>query len=620
MRRLKRPNLSARNFPLFTNEKFIMNSRIRVLFSIFEREDKFRYAYIVIGQIGLGILDILGIGIFALIGNLSVKGIQDQSPSPNIIKGLELLNLESFSFQIQVFVLSTIAIGALLVRSLISMYVSRKILRNLSFRAAVVSDRLIARIFSQNWIEIKAKSNYETVYSITNGVPNLIVGVIGSILTVISDLILIVILSLGVFFINIAASLFTILFFVLVITSLSISLRPKSRKIGSEMTNLSIYSEKLMYETLNMYKELFVMNRRNFYANKIAGIRYKLADVLADNAFLPQISKYVLESSFLVFCMIVGAIHFWLLDASEAVSSILVFIVAGSRIGPAALRLQQGINFIRTNFEASNVTLDLIKRLDSQQYASAMIQTQGLDQNKNNLFEPSVVFNQVSYNYPNSSENAISNLSFKIAPGEELAIVGPSGAGKTTTINLLLGLLKPTQGLVKISGLSPESAFSSFPGKVAFVPQDIFLLDGTIRENICLGRYGDDDHIWEALEISQLAGFVEGLESGLDQRIGFEGFGLSGGQKQRLNLARAIFSKPELVVLDEATNALDFQTEIELHKTFAELRKTTTFVVVAHKLSTVRNANQILYIDKGTGQLFDSFEELSNEVPEYIID
>jgi ABC-type multidrug transport system fused ATPase/permease subunit len=235
-------------------------------------------------------------------------------------------------------------------------------------------------------------------------------------------------------------------------------------------------------------------------------------------------------------------------------------------------------------------------------------------------FEPQIEFQNVSLTYPGNPGRALSEISLSLNAGAFVAIVGPSGAGKTSLIDLMLGLLKPDTGSVLISGLSPASAISSWPGAIAYVPQDIMITSGTIRENISLGypsNIATDELIYRSVKVSQLDEFISGLDHGIDMHVGEAGSKLSGGERQRLGVARAMFTKPRLLVLDEATSALDSETEYSLSQAINSLRGETTIVMIAHRLSTVRNADLVVYMDSGKILATGTFSEVRSVVSEF---
>jgi ABC-type bacteriocin/lantibiotic exporter with double-glycine peptidase domain len=228
-------------------------------------------------------------------------------------------------------------------------------------------------------------------------------------------------------------------------------------------------------------------------------------------------------------------------------------------------------------------------------------------------FIPKIELKNVSFRYPSEDKNVVNDVSLKITPGSFTAFVGPSGGGKSTLIDLMLGVCLPDQGIIEISQHLPKEVLRTWPGAIGYVPQYVFLSNASIRENICLGfnPLEISEHlIWKALEQAELAEFVRQLDTQLDFVVSDNGSNLSGGQRQRLGIARALVTKPKLLILDEATSALDAETEKRISESISNLRGDTTIVVVAHRLSTVRLADTIYYLDQGEVRGQGTFEEV----------
>jgi ABC-type multidrug transport system fused ATPase/permease subunit len=235
-------------------------------------------------------------------------------------------------------------------------------------------------------------------------------------------------------------------------------------------------------------------------------------------------------------------------------------------------------------------------------------------------FVSDIKLTNVNLTYPNSPAKAISNVSLHITPGSFVAFVGPSGAGKTTLIDVLLGILEPDEGDVLVSGLRPLQAVAKWPGSVSYVPQDVIITSGSFCENVSLGyppAAETEELVMGALKLAHLDNFVMNLPEGIYTQVGERGAKLSGGQRQRLGIARAMFTRPMLLVLDEATSALDGETEASVSDSILELRGSTTVVMIAHRLSTVRNADLVVYMDAGNIVATGTFDEVRVAVPNF---
>jgi ABC-type bacteriocin/lantibiotic exporter with double-glycine peptidase domain len=231
-----------------------------------------------------------------------------------------------------------------------------------------------------------------------------------------------------------------------------------------------------------------------------------------------------------------------------------------------------------------------------------------------------VKISNVYFRYKDSPEDAISDLSLLIPPGAFVAIVGSSGAGKSTLADIILGINNPVSGSVEISGVSPLEAINKWPGAIAYVPQNVGLFEGSVFDNLRIG-YQDSEafipHADRAIQQSHLDEFLSVSELGARLQIGEAGSKLSGGQKQRLGIARALFTNPKLIVMDEATSALDGITESAITDSIQSLRGNVTLIVIAHRLSIVRNADLVLYMQSGKIVCIGSFEEVRQQIDEF---
>jgi ATP-binding cassette subfamily C protein len=234
-------------------------------------------------------------------------------------------------------------------------------------------------------------------------------------------------------------------------------------------------------------------------------------------------------------------------------------------------------------------------------------------------FRGTIDLKDVSFRY-SRDQQLISNLNLSLNEGEFLAVVGPSGSGKSTLIDLMLGLAIPNSGQVKLSGVNPEAAVQHWSGSIAYVPQDVYLINGSILENITFCFEASDidpDDLNYAIDNSALRKFIEESPEKLNTLVSERGTSLSGGQKQRIGIARALVTRPRMLFLDEATSALDSISEVAITNSIISLKKTVTLVVVAHRLSTILNADRFLYISNDLIVQTNSFDELRHKVPDF---
>ena len=598
-------------------KNLIIQSVIFKAIQILPKSDRPKIVAITFLQIGLGFIDLLGVAAMGVLGALAVTGVQSQQPGNRVSEVLKLLGISNLSFQSQVAFLGLLAASILVFRTIISVIVTKRILFFLSRRSALISSNLISRLLSQSIIKVQAKTVQETAYALTAGVSSITLGVLGAAVTVVADISLLCIMLIGLFIVDPLIAFTTILFFGCLGVALYKIMNVRAHRLGYLNSEFSVTSNEKIVEVLESYRETVVRNRRDYYSRQISEIRLKHSDVLAEMQFMPNVSKYVIESGMVVGAVFIAGAQFAMQDARHAVAALSVFLAAGTRIAPAIMRLQQSLIQIKNSMGSAMPTLEVISSLaDVKQIENT---NDALD-TKHVGFKSEIKASTVKFSYPQKNTFTLKDISFEVSAGESVAIVGPSGAGKTTLVDVILGVLQPNEGSVLISGKSPLEAVSEWPGAISYVPQDVRISNTSFRNNIALGyptEVASDELVWQALEIAQLADFVRKLPNGLDTHVGERGTKISGGQRQRLGIARAMFTNPKLLVLDEATSSLDGQTESDISESINKLKGSVTVLIVAHRLSTVRNCDQVIYMDKGEIVFQGSFSQVRSAVPDF---
>ena len=591
-------------------------SQLMRCIAVFSKRDQRKIAAVVVIQIVLGALDLLGVLLIGVIGALAVTGIQSSEPGNRVGTALNVLNLEDYSFQQQTAILGILATIVLIGRTLFSVFFTRKVLFFIGRRSAVISGNLVQRLLKQDSLSVNVRTVQETIYSSTTGVVAVTLGVVGTSVSIIADVSLLLVMAAGLILVDPVVATGTFGLFTVVGFILYKLMHGRAIRFGKQDAELNIRSNEKISEVLISYREATVRNRRNYYAQEISKARLELSNVLAELSFMPMISKYVVETTMIIGAVTISALQFALQDSKHAVATLAVFLAAGTRIAPAILRVQQGSISIKSSMGSAKPTLDLIDSLPST--TENLEITEYKDTHVD--FESEVSIKNLSFTYPNSLHPALNQIELYVPSGSTCAVVGPSGSGKTTLVDLILGMFSPDSGEVLVSGEHPRITIQRNAGAIGYVPQDVALIQGTIRENVALGfpiEEATNSRIERALEVAQLSDFVKNLPAGLDSEVGSRGSKLSGGQRQRLGIARAMFTQPKLLILDESTSALDAQTELMVSEAISAIPYKITIIVIAHRLSTVRFSDQVVYLENGFIAAKGTFEDVRDKVPDF---
>lgn len=585
-------------------------------FRIFSKQDRRKISIVVAIQIVVGLLDLLGVALIGVIGALAITGIQSAAPGNRVSSLLQFLHLDSYAFQTQTVILGISATIILVARTAISVTLTRKSLLFISRRSAVISEGIVNNLFAQDLPSLQRFPIQQTIYSISNGITAITLGVVGNTVNLIADMALLVIMTSGLFIFDTQIAIFTLVFFGSIAALLYKIMQSQARALGEREAEISIRTNQLLFESLNSYREIYVKGLRKSYADRISQNKYELSSILARMSFLPSVSKYVIESSIVVGALLVSTFQFMQYDAKHAIATLTVFLAAGSRISPAVLRVQQGLISIKNNLGGAQTALKLVNQLQASQLP--VIDSAPIFKHPN--FNPEVILKDVEFKYAKLDLFNMGPINLKIDAGTVVAVVGASGSGKTTLADLILGAIHPSSGSVSISGQDPAETILMSPGAIAYVPQDIQIFKGDVIANIAFGYDFDESFmaaIYSSLETAQLSEVISELPSGLYTELGDKGFRLSGGQRQRLGIARALFTSPRLIVLDEATSALDGKTEDEISTAISRLKGETTVILIAHRLASVRNADSVIYMAEGKVIAQGTFEEIKNAVPDF---
>ncbi|MBQ0027454.1 MAG: ABC transporter ATP-binding protein [Lachnospiraceae bacterium] len=364
---------------------------------------------------------------------------------------------------------------------------------------------------------------------------------------------------------------------------------------------------KWLLQSFGGIKETMIMERQGYFEDRYNEIYTDFSHNHCTYQTFAYLPKPIMET----FCIggILGVIALKLLrgvDSTYFITTISVFSVAAFRLLPAFNRITGYISRIMFNHSAVSAVYNDIKEVEEiARQTELKLRNREM---KTLPFEKGVVVDNISFHYPEVDSDVLSDATIEIPKNKSVAFIGPSGAGKTTMADIILGVLVPQKGCIRVDGQDITDYMPEWHNKLGYIPQSIYLMDDTIKHNIAYGLTDDeidDDRIEQVLVEAQLKDFVDTLESGVDSYIGEGGVRISGGQRQRIGIARALYNNPDVLVLDEATSALDGDTETAVMEAINSLAGKKTLIIIAHRLTTIRNCDFIYEISDHKAVLRD---------------
>jgi ATP-binding cassette, subfamily B, bacterial PglK len=406
-------------------------------------------------------------------------------------------------------------------------------------------------------------------------------------------------------------------------------LRYKVKRWGQEALEANTETIRVVNHAIGGLKVTKLVGCESFFENQLMAQANKYARAASLFHSFQQLPRIVVEALLIAF--IVGFVSLSLLleERSDNLISVLsIFAIASVRIIPSASQLLSGMGILRNNEPTlDRIYLDLkeLEQPESVKYL-AMSRTQqprsaarnGIDrsydrQQKTPSFDRKIVIDRLNYHYPEATSNSLTDTSLTIRKGESIALIGKSGAGKTTLVDVFLGLLTPQSGDIQVDGLSIYDDLRSWQNLIGYIPQSVFLIDDTLERNIAFGvpdSQIDRHKLHDAIELAQLSELVAQLPDGCETFVGENGMRLSGGQRQRIGIARALYHDREILVLDEATSALDNETESLISEALREIGNTKTTITIAHRLTTVAHCDRIYEMSNGQIVRSGSYQEI----------
>jgi ABC-type multidrug transport system fused ATPase/permease subunit len=481
-----------------------------------------------------------------------------------------------------------------------------------------LSSRLLQSYLNSPYTFHLQRNSADLVRNVTSEIPLIFSGVIVPMLILITEM---MVMSCIVLLLAIAEPISSAIAAVF----LGISIFGLNRTIRKQMSGQGLIRQEQsgqmvqwVNQSLGGIKETKVLGREKFFldaftrsteafgkANFFLGLATQLPNLFIDTVLIAAVLLIV------IFSLIQG----------RAIQSILpmlsLFAIAALRLMPSAKRIISTITTIRYSKDAVDLIYHDLISLDPISTSKSLVKS---SQTPSHLFQKSIELKDIYYQYPNASKPSLLGISLSITKGQAIAFVGASGSGKTTLIDVLLGLLMPSQGEILVDGKNILTNVASWQQQIGYIPQSIYLSDDTIRNNIAFGLVTDEikeEQVWAALKAAQLEELVHSLPDQLDTLVGERGIRLSGGQRQRIGIARALYHNPEVIIMDEATAALDNTTEREFMQALEAMSGHKTMIMIAHRLTTVKNCDQLYLIKNGTVADVGTYDFLISQNKEF---
>lgn len=414
-----------------------------------------------------------------------------------------------------------------------------------------------------------------------------------SLLSFFSESLMAIILLITVFLIDWFIPLLITIVLTILVVVINKVIKPILSKKGSTLWRANAARNKWVIQALHGIKEIKITNKEDFYEQEFEKACQKCSSANKWRSFLDIIPKYLIEigcvstTLFAIALIVVNGEN-----VSSLVASLGAFAMAAVKLLPIANRMVTAYSSIVFSTRSLDNIVEHIDRLSNttEQHGTT---------SRKQILRDCIELKKITYKYPNGNGYVLKNACLKVPKGKSVGIIGESGAGKTTAADILMGLLKPESGQILFDGIDLQDNYYGWLKSIGYIPQSIFMMDASIKQNICFGNPEDEKQIIKVLKQAQLYDFVKSLPDGLDTEIGERGLRLSGGQLQRLGIARALYNNPSILVFDEATSSLDNKTEESLMEAINALHGSKTMIIIAHRLQTISKCDFVYKVSGG---------------------
>lgn len=550
----------------------------------------------------LAILDAFSLGILAVIITPLVSGTKVELPLLGLVDGGGLL------------ILLGVVCALMILKGVLSVLLIWFASRKFAKYEVEVGNSLFDAYLNSSWTFRLTKNSADIVRIADVGIANVISGFLMPASTLPGEALTFVTVLAVLAVAQPLIALIALVYLAVVGWGIFYWISRSAQEAGRVRLRTSLTVSRLLTEMVGALKEVTLRNKVGEVTSIVRAERKKTAIARANIQFLTAVPRYVMEAALVGGFVIVGIAGYLIGGLVSAVTAISLFALAGFRMTPSIQRFQNISTLALSNIPIVNKLIDDIQE-------AARIPRNSFPEAKKDLDpEPkALVLDQLDFGYASSDSRVLKGISLRIPFPSSAAIVGPSGAGKSTLVDLILGLLEPTSGQIRVDEIPLSRVSTAWRSRVGYVPQEVTLFDGTIAQNVALSWSGDidEEQVRNALRRAQLLETVEARPEGIYGRIGERGINLSGGQRQRLGIARALYTDPLILVMDEATSSLDTATEAAITDAIHLLKGKVTTITVAHRLSTIKDANQVFYLAEGHLVSSGTFEEVKRKVPQF---
>jgi len=507
------------------------------------------------------------------------------------------------------------ACGLMVVKSLIALFQQWYVARRMAQFELAIGDRLFNAYIRAPWLERMKRNSAELVRMADVGIANTTSGLLLPVATLPAQIVTMLAVLVVLVVAQPLTALITLIYLGLVAALLYGWVSRRAVVNGRRNRDYSFRTATLMTEMVQALKEITLRDKAGEVAALVNQSRGEAVRARATIGFLGAIPKFVLDSAIIVGFLLIGGVGFAVGDGVPgAFTAVALFGIASFRLVPSMLQFQGVMTSTASTLPHARAVVRDIRA--AEQY---LVDAEHVGYGELAEHPRELIFSKVGFTYPGSPEPALREIDLSIRLGSHVAFVGASGAGKSTMVDLLLGLITPTEGVIRVDEKDLAGVLGTWRSRVGYVPQEVALFDGTIGQNVALTWTEDYDRAAASAAVrrAQLEQVVSARAGGLDARVGERGLALSGGQRQRLGIARALYPEPVVLVLDEATSALDTQTEEAVSRAIRELRGAVTVITVAHRLATIRDADMVCFFADGRITARGTFDEVVAAAPEF---